>query len=121
MKKSLLILAVAAMGLSSCYCDKMTVGSVQPNEDLVHVASIHHNHFIGGAVVMKNNTKSFVPNVENYVIENKMTIGDILVSGLTGGIYTPTTTKFYVPASNPKVVKEKQKFKSKAYKGYLKD
>ena len=112
---------IACICLSSCYCDKYAVGSVSTNEELVNVASIHNAHFIGGALVKHDATKHYVPNVENYVIENKRTFGDLFVSGITLGIYTPTTTKFYVPRNNPNVVVVKKKYQSKSYKGYLKN
>jgi hypothetical protein len=43
----------------------------------------------------------------------------MLISGLTIGIYTPSTTKYYVRKDNPNVVIEKQKTK-KTFKGHLK-
>ena len=92
-----------------------------PEEPLVHVASEHNQHFLCGLIVNHQKVKSYVPGVENYVIENKQTFWDGFVSGITFGIYTPTTTKFYVPKSNANVVVKKKKPMSKAYKGYLKD
>lgn len=121
MKKALLLGVGAVMFLSSCYCDKIAVGTIQPDEKLVHVASERNAHFLGGLVVTKEKAKSNVPDVENYVIETKQTFGDGFVSALSLGIYTPTTTKYYVPKSNPRVVAKKKKFWSKAYKGYLKE
>ena len=91
------LMAVSVSCLTSCYCDKYAVGT---------------NH---------QKVKSYVPGVENYVIENKQTFWDGFVSGITFGIYTPTTTKFYVPKSNANVVVKKKKPMSKTYKGYLKD
>lgn len=74
----------------------------------------------GRAWVKHNATKHYVANLENYIIENKRTFGDLLVSGITLGIYTPTTTKFYVPENNSNAIVTKKKFHSKSYKGYLK-
>ena len=54
------------------------------------------------------------------IIENKQTFGDLLLSGVTFGIFTPTTTKFYVSKDDPNVVVMQKKFASKSYKGYLK-
>lgn len=107
--------------LSSCYCDKIAVGTIQPEEKLVHVGSERNVHFLNGLIVSKEKAKSNVPNVENYVIETKQTFWDATVTLLSGYLYTPTTTKYYVPKSDPKVVTKKKKFWSKAYKGYLKD
>ena len=121
MKKALLLGVGAVMFLSSCYCDKIAVGTIQPDEELVHVASERNVHFLDGLVVSKEKAKSNVPNVENYVVETKQTFWDGVAKYLTCYIYTPTTTKYYVPKSNPKVVTKKKKFWSKAYKGYLKE
>lgn len=112
---------MCALSLSSCYCDKYTVGNIDPEEPLVHVASEHNQHFIGGLLVNHKKVKAFIPGVEDYVIESKQTFWDAVVSAATLGIYTPMTTKFYVPKSNPNVVILKQKPTSKAYKGYLQD
>ena len=112
---------VSVSCLTSCYCDKYAVGTINPEEPLVHVASEHNQHFLCGLIVNHQKVKSYVPGVENYVIENKQTFWDGFVSGITFGIYTPTTTKFYVPKSNANVVVKKKKPMSKTYKGYLKD
>lgn len=120
MKKNMILAAVAVALLSSCYCDKTFVGNVKPYDELVHVASAHNGHVIGGAIVTKRNVKEFVGDTQDYVIANKQTFGDLFVSGITCGIYTPTTTKYYVKKDNPNVVVRKKKTMSKAYKGYLK-
>lgn len=115
--------AVAALScamLSSCYCDKLVVGNVGANEELVHVESVRNPHVLGGLIVNHDKASRHMEGIDNYVVEHKMTFGDVILSGVTLGIYTPSTTKYYVPKSNPKVVVEKQKFKSKAYKGHLK-
>jgi len=109
------------MFLSSCYCDKIAVGTIQPDEKLVHVASERNAHFLGGLVVTKEKAKSEVPDVENYVIETKKTFWDGVATFFTGYLYSPTTTKYYVPKSDPRVVTKMKKFWSKAYKGYLKE
>lgn len=119
--KKLLLSAGVALLLTSCYNDKITVGTVDRDEPLVHVASSRNFHLLGGLMVSHDKVKNHVPGVENYVIASKQTFGDLFVTGLTLGIYSPTTTKYYVPKSNPKVVAGKKKFASKAYKGYLKD
>lgn len=72
--------------------------------------------------VTHDKADKYILNTPNYVIENKQTFGDLFVSGITFGIYTPTTTKYYVPKSTSNIVVSKKKKKwSKAYKGYLKD
>lgn len=118
--KTLAIAAVSCMFLSSCYCDKISVGNISPGDELVHVSSVRNTHVLGGLIVSHNKVENQMQGINDYVIENKMTFGDLFVSGLTLGIYTPSTTKYYVPKSNPNVVVEKKKSMSKAYKGHLK-
>ena len=120
MKKSFLLACVVSTLLTSCYCDKVFVGNVDPQDELVHVASSRNTHVINGAMVTKNNVKQFIGDTKDYVIAYKQTFGDMLLGGLTLGIYTPTTTKYYVKKDNPNVVIEKKKKKSKAYTGHLK-
>ena len=122
MKKMMIAALVASSSLlvSSCYCDKMAVGNISNDEPLVHVKSERNYHFIGGLVVKHDKVTNHLPGVNDYVVERKITFWDAFVSGITFGIYTPSTTKFYVPKSNPNVVVEKQKFQSKAYQGTLK-
>lgn len=120
MKATFFAVAIASCALlSSCYCDKVTVGNVNPNEELVHVASVRNPHIIG-LMVNKDKASNHLEGINDYVVEHKQTFGDMVLTGVTFGIYSPTTTKYYVPKSNPKVVVEKQKFNSKAYKGHLK-
>ena len=112
-------LLASAFVLSSCYCDKTYVGNVGPYDQVVHVASTRNAHIFGGAVVTHNPVKNFVGDAQDYIIATKHTIGDMLISGLTIGIYTPSTAKYYVRKDNPDVVIEKQKTK-KTFKGHLK-
>lgn len=118
--KTVALSLISCAILSSCYCDKVAVGNINAQEPLVHVQSVRNNHFLCGLFVQHHTVKSAIGDTKDYVIENKRTFWDGFVSGVTFGIYTPTTTKYYVPKSNPSVVVEKQKFKSKASKGYLK-
>ena len=121
MKKIHLLAVGVALSFSSCYCNKITIGSVGKDEELVHVASERNVHLLGGAIVTHKKAKRYVPDVENYVIATKHTFGDLFAHWITCGIYTPTTTKYYVPKSDPRVVVKRKKFGSKAYKGYLTD
>lgn len=106
--------------LSSCYCDKLTVGNVNPSDELVHVKSVRNAHVLGGLIVTHDKAADQIQGVNDYVVESKMTLGDLIVGAITCGIYTPTTTKYYVSKNNPNVVVEKKKWNSKAYKGHLK-
>lgn len=113
MKKIHLLAVGVALSFSSCYCNKIIVGTIDQDEELVHVASERNAHIFGGAIVTHEKAKNYVSDVENYVIETKRTFGDMLAQWITGGIYTPTTTKYYVSKSNPRVVVVSKKWEVK--------
>ncbi len=119
MKKSFLLIFGVCLLMTSCYCNKVVVGNVSENEELVHVKSVRNPH-VFGLIVNHDKANHQMGGINNYVIESKTTIGDILVGIVTLGIYTPNTTKYYVSKKNPRVVVEEQKKFSKAYKGHLK-
>lgn len=114
------LVAVATLGLSSCYCNKIVVGNVSPNEELVHVKSVRTPHYLYGLGVNHDKASNHMQGIKDYVVETKTTFWDAVLGGVTFGLYTPNTTKYYVPKSNSKVVAGKQKFMSKAYEGSLK-
>lgn len=122
MKKTICLLmsCMFVMTLASCYCDKIYVGDITPYDEVVHVESARNGHYLEGAVVTKNNVRQYIGDTKDYIIETKHTFGDMILTGVTLGIYSPTTTKYYVKKDNPKVVVLKKKKGSKAYKGYLK-
>lgn len=105
--------------MSSCLCDKIAVGDITPNDELVHVKSTHNVHIIG-LMVSKDKAKASVPDTKDYVIETKQTFWDAVATGATFGIFSPTTTKYYVKKSDPRVVVLQKNFQSKSYKGYMK-
>lgn len=69
------LMAVSVSCLTSCYCDKYAVGTINPEEPLVHVASEHNQHFLCGLIVNHQKVKSYVPGVENYLIEKNRLFG----------------------------------------------
>ena len=50
-------------------------------------------------VILLLEAKEYVGDAENYVIKNSWTFLDGFLNILTWGIYTPTTTTFYVPVN----------------------
>lgn len=101
MKKTLLLFAtLAASSLTSCYSTRVMHGSVEPNEPLVQVNRVWNHHLIGGLIPVGNNKlngEEYVNNAENFVVKTNFNFLNLLVSGITCGIYTPTQTKFYIP------------------------
>jgi hypothetical protein len=92
-KKSMKMMSVifaASMLLSSCYSYTSMVGSgAQGNNE-----TTNWNHYVilGLAPVGVSNSKQMADGAENYTVYTRQSFVNGLVSGLTFGIYTPTTT-----------------------------
>lgn len=113
-----IVIFLIVLSFSSCYCDKTYVGNVNNTESLVHVASVRNEHVLGGLIVTHNQKSFSIPDsIKDYVIERKFTLGDLLASTITFGLYTPTTTKFYVKKDNSLITH--RKFGSKNFSGNL--
>ena len=120
MKRYILILVAGAVFcFTSCYCDKHIVGNINYGDELVHVKSVRNAHFFGLAV-NKGPVENQIKDEKDYVLEVKRTFWDGVVTWATMGIYSPTTTKYYLKTTNPKAEVLKKKMGSKAYEGYMK-
>lgn len=96
--KRLIIVCTVAMMLCSCYTSRILVGDTKPKEPMIEVAKSHDAHFIGGLVkTAKNVAEEHIGETENYMIRSQYGFGDIVLSAITAGIYTPTTSKYYIP------------------------
>lgn len=97
MRRLIIVCTVATM-LCSCYTSRILVGDTKPKEPMIEVAKSHDAHFIGGLVkTAKNVAEEHIGDAENYMIRSQYGFGDIVLSAITAGIYTPTTSKYYVP------------------------
>lgn len=93
-------LCVMAGMMSSCYSTRILYGDVKENEPLVQVNRQWNHHLIAGLIPVGKNkldAAEYVNNAENYVVKTNFNFLNLLVSGVTFGIYTPTQTKFYIP------------------------
>lgn len=93
MRKNVLNLALMVsmiFMLSSCYTYTFAVGSGAKGDKEV----IEKNHFlIGGLVPLEqSDPKAMAGGADNYDVTVTHTFIDGLLAGITGGIYTPTTT-----------------------------
>jgi len=81
---------LASMMLTSCYTYTSVVGEGPQGKGEV----TQKNHYlIGGlAPIAVSDSKEMAEGAENYEVETKITFIDALLSGITSGIYTPTTT-----------------------------
>ena len=90
---------VLAVGMTSCYSTSVLVGDAQENEPMTKVFSKHNTHLISGLASVGSDLKAqeVVGNYSGYKINYQHTFVDGLLAFITGNIYTPTTTKIYVP------------------------
>jgi hypothetical protein len=92
-KKSMNMLATifaSSLLLTSCYTYTSVVGSgAQGNQQITK-----WNHYVvyGLAPVGVSDSKQMADGAENYTVFTRQTFVNGLVSALTFGIYTPTTT-----------------------------
>lgn len=96
--KKLFFFACAGLLMTSCYSSSVSVGDVSANETGIKVATKSNPHFLYGLVSSnksKCNAKDYVGDATAYRIVRKQTFVDGLLSSITFGIYTPTTTTFY--------------------------
>ena len=98
--KKLVFLVICVVTLSSCYNTRILVGDVKPNEPVVKINSEWNHHVICGLVPVGNSkmkADEYVTGYKNYVVKTNMNFLNMLVGGITFGIYTPTQTVYYIP------------------------
>lgn len=101
MKKitKLLVLSMVAVSMTSCYTGRLAVGNTTVNEPVIKINKVKNHALIGGLVPLNNGHKAseFVNNTPNYVVKHQKSFVDGVLSFITIGLYTPTTTTFYIP------------------------
>lgn len=86
------------MIMSSCYSTTFCVGDISPTDPALSVKTTHNAHFLVGLVNGKEvAVNKYVAGEANYKIKHYRSIEDYFLSFITLGIYTPTTTTFYLP------------------------
>lgn len=90
---------IAAIGLTSCYSASVLVGDCNSEEPMTKVYTKHNTHLIDGLANINTDFKASesVGNYAGYKVNHSITFVDGLLRGITMGIYTPSTTKVYVP------------------------
>ncbi|MEO8253352.1 MAG: Bor family protein [Flavobacterium sp.] len=93
MKKTFTRLALAfsaAIMLTSCYSYTSVVGNGAKGTDKV---SKWNNYVIGGLIpVGVSDSKVMAAGAKDYTVNTKHSFVNMLIGGLTFGIYSPTTT-----------------------------
>ena len=98
--KRILLAAICATVLTSCYNTRVIVGNVEKSEPLIEVSREWNHQLIYGLVPLNNATMKateYVGDRENYVVRTYSSFLNGLGGSLTFGIYTPTSTVYYVP------------------------
>jgi hypothetical protein len=86
------------MMLQSCYVQNVGVG-MSADAPAQQVAKVKNNYFIGGLIQpTKDEAKNHVKNDKKFRMKTKITFWDGVLSSITFGIYTPSTTYYYEPA-----------------------
>lgn len=98
--RKLFLLGTLAICLSSCYNTRILVGNVTSQDGMRKVGSTWNSHLIGGLIPLnsaKVAPRDMVAGYQDYMIKTNTSFLNLLVSGVTFGIYTPTQTSYYVP------------------------
>lgn len=92
----------ATISMSSCYTAKIAHGSLNVDSPVVKVNSKKNHALIEGLIPLNSGweAKKYIGDRKDYVTKSQMTFIDGFVGLITLGIYTPTTTTFYVPLSD---------------------
>jgi len=89
--RNVLALALLAISLSSCYTYTYTVG--KGPQTGIEVTKKNHYLMAGLAPLKVSDPVQMAGGATDYQVTITHTFVDGLINGLTGGIYTPTTTK----------------------------
>ncbi len=88
--KMLAIIFASSMLLTSCYSYTSVVGEGAQGTDKVQ--SWNHYVIYGLAPVGVSDSKLMAGGAENYTVKTEQSFVNGLISAITFGIYTPTTT-----------------------------
>lgn len=92
--------AIVVTSLTSCYSTTTCVGTLPADAPMVKVNSTKNHFLIYGLVPISNTKKEdskYVGKSKNYQVKKSLTFIDGLINVLTWGIYTPSTTYYYLP------------------------
>lgn len=91
---------LVAVTLSSCYSVTTCVGTVKADDPEVEVNSVKNHHFLYGLIgggKTKIEDSKYVGERKNYKVRKSISFTDGLIQWLTLGVYTPSTTTYYLP------------------------
>ncbi|MGI6242800.1 MAG: Bor family protein [Prevotella sp.] len=101
--KNLILSGLVVVTLSSCYSATTCVGTLKADDPAVEVNSVKNHHFLYG-LIDGGNTKlegsKYIGERKNYKVKKSTTFVDGLLEAITFGIYSPTTTAYYLPVED---------------------
>ncbi len=102
MRKIILSTAILVVTciFTSCYNTKIVCGDITKKTPVVKVNSEWNHHLLYGLIPVGNTAieaKELVANKKNYVVKTNQTFVNLLINVITFGLYTPSTTTFYLP------------------------
>lgn len=105
MKKMKKTMAAFALGLisvtfTSCYSTTTCVGTITEDAPSVKVNTVKNHFLIDGLIpISKTNLadSKYIGTRKNYKVKKSLTFVDGLLRVLTLGIYSPSTTTYYIP------------------------
>lgn len=123
--KFLLTSIVIVITFSSCFTTRVSVGDVSPNQPMMKVNSVWNHHILWGLIPLDNasmRADTYIGDRTRYVIQTNQSFLNQLVSACTFGIYTPTTTTFYLPTNKADFDNlDEYKSRGKKYKPTVED
>lgn len=82
--------AAATLLLSSCFSSEQIVG--QGAQGNSYATDLNHNMLFGSVKDESCNPEEMAGSANDYTVSTKQTFGNVMLSVLTLGIYTPTKT-----------------------------
>lgn len=82
--------AAATLLLSSCFSNEQIVG--QGAQGNSYATDVNHNMLFGSVKDDSCNPEEMAGSANDYTVSTKQTFGNVMLSVLTLGIYTPTKT-----------------------------
>lgn len=99
--KLLLSLVLICGLMSSCYTSRVYHGNMAENDPKTEVNAVKNQILLWGLLPLKSSNqkaKDYVAGKKDYMVQTNWTFVDGLLNCITFGIYTPTTTTYYLPA-----------------------
>lgn len=95
------LITLALVGtLSSCYSTSTCVGNLDKNDPTVKVNTVKNHFLLGGLIPIANTNlqdSKYIGKAKTYKVKKSFTFLDGFLQCITLGLYTPSTTTYYLP------------------------